>query len=175
MAGPLRPRHLLLGLALLATLAASVWVGERQPKDESAPALPARSERAAPSSTSSDSPASPAAPAKPADAAAPQLGTPQPRPASEGEIVNLFAKQSWFVPPPPSPPSAPPLPYTYLGKYIDGKETVVFLSTADQNLVVRKGDVLDGNYRIDDIAPPTMTITYLPLNQKQTLEIGRAK
>jgi len=34
------------------------------------------------------------------------------------------------------------------------------------------GTVIDGMYRIDTIAPPTLTVTYLPLNQVQQLNIG---
>lgn len=161
MAKALQPRHLLLGFALLATVAAAVWVSGREPEGDNEPV------RAKPART----PAPRGAPSEPA----PALATPQPRTASGEEIVNLFPRQSWYVPPPPPPASAPPLPFSYLGKYIDGNEVVVFVSSADQNFVVRKGDIINGNYRIDEIEPPTMTVTYLPLKQKQTLEIGRAK
>ena len=69
---------------------------------------------------------------------------------------------------------APPLPFTYLGKLIIDGEVVVFVSTPERNFAVRKGDLINGTYRIDRIAPPTLSLTYLPLNEKQTLEIGRA-
>ena len=32
--------------------------------------------------------------------------------------------------------------------------------------------VIDGAYRVDAIAPPTLKLTYLPLNQVQQLNIG---
>jgi hypothetical protein len=32
--------------------------------------------------------------------------------------------------------------------------------------------VLDGEYRVVEIAPPVMSVIYLPLNEKQTLQIG---
>jgi hypothetical protein len=35
-----------------------------------------------------------------------------------------------------------------------------------------KGAVLDGTYRVESIAPPVLTLTYLPLNQQQQLNIG---
>jgi hypothetical protein len=38
--------------------------------------------------------------------------------------------------------------------------------------VVKKGMQIDGMYRVDAIAPPTLTITYLPMNQVQQLNIG---
>lgn len=164
MAKALQPRRLLLGIALLATVAATIWVAGREPEGDHAPvqAKPARAP-------------TPSAASNPRVEQAPPLAALQARSASGEEIVNLFPRQSWFIPPPPPPASAPPLPFSYLGKYIDNKEIVVFLSSADQNFAVRQGDVVNGNYRIDEITPPTMTITYLPLNQKQTLEIGRAK
>lgn len=166
MASAARSRHWLLGIALLATIAAAVWVGGREPGGGDEPVL-AKPDRA---------PAPPSFPSSPGDRAeqVPPAAS-QPRREGEGEVVDLFPRQSWYVAPPPPPPTMPPLPFSYLGKFIDGENVVVFLSSADQNFAVREGDVVNGNYRIDEIAPPTMTITYLPLNQKQTLEIGRAK
>jgi hypothetical protein len=38
--------------------------------------------------------------------------------------------------------------------------------------VVRDKTVIDGTYRVDTIAPPVLTLTYLPLNQVQQLNIG---
>lgn len=162
-----RPRrHLMLGIALLATLAATVWVSRWETDEESATA-PARPR-----------PSRPPATERGADAVA--LTLPAPRAPGEGTITDLFAPRSWRaapapVPTPPAPPpSAPPLPFTYLGKLILDGEVVVFVSTPERNFAVREGELIDGTYRIDKIAPPTLSLTYLPLNEKQTLEIGRA-
>lgn len=161
-----RPRrHLMLGIALLATLAATVWVSRWETGEERATA-PARPR-----------PSRPPAAERAADAVA--LTIPAPRAPGEGTITDLFAPRSWRAAPTPTaptapPPSAPPLPFTYLGKLIIDGEVVVFVSTAERNFAVRKGDLIDGTYRIDQIAPPTLSLTYLPLNEKQTLEIGRA-
>jgi hypothetical protein len=38
--------------------------------------------------------------------------------------------------------------------------------------VVHKGEQIEGVYRVDAIAPPTLTLTYLPMNQVQQLNIG---
>lgn len=75
-------------------------------------------------------------------------------------------------PPPPPPPSAPPLPFTYIGKAVSNGEWEVFLARGNETLIVRNKMVIDGVYRIDAIAPPGMTFTYLPLNQVQQLNIG---
>jgi hypothetical protein len=75
-------------------------------------------------------------------------------------------------PPPPPAPVAPPLPFAYIGKAASDGEWEVFLVRANKTYVVRKNMLVDGSYRIDAIAPPSMAITYLPLNQVQQLNIG---
>jgi hypothetical protein len=72
----------------------------------------------------------------------------------------------------PPPPQAPPLPFAYLGKLAEGDSTTVFLSFGDRNLVVRTGDVIDNNYRVDEVTDAAVVLTYLPLTVKQTLPIG---
>lgn len=73
----------------------------------------------------------------------------------------------------PPPPSAPPMPYSYLGKMTEDGKVVVFLGKQDNNYSVHTGDVLDGLYRVDEIADQTISMVYLPLNKKQTIAIGR--
>ena len=75
-------------------------------------------------------------------------------------------------PPPPPPPTAPPLPFTYLGKAVEAGTWEVYLARADKTFIVKNQTVIDGVYRVDAIAPPTLTFTYLPMNQVQTLNIG---
>ncbi len=106
------------------------------------------------------------------------------READAGEPGNVFASKSWYVPPPPPPPppvkvvppppTAPPLPFTYLGRYQDAGKPVFFLVKGDRVLTVKEGDIIEGNYRVDGIAGSTLGLTYLPLNIKQTLDIGSA-
>jgi hypothetical protein len=76
--------------------------------------------------------------------------------------------------PPPAPPapSAPPLPFTVLGKGVADGAWEVYLARPDRTYIARVGTVIDGMYRIDTIAPPTLTLTYLPLKQVQQLNIG---
>jgi hypothetical protein len=95
-------------------------------------------------------------------------------------VGDAFEVRSWEPPapprkePPPPPPQAPPLPYTYVGKIMDGGQVIVFLAKQDRNYVVKQGETLDGTYRIDDIKAGTMVFTYLPLDQQQILAIGAA-
>ena len=73
----------------------------------------------------------------------------------------------------PARPSAPPLSFQYIGKMVDGdNRAAVFLEQQRRIFVVREGDAIDGNYRVDAIAPPVMTLTYIPLDEKQTMQIG---
>lgn len=91
---------------------------------------------------------------------------------------DLFSTRDWNPPPPaPAPvveaaPVAPPLPFAFLGKKLEGGTWEVYLSRGEQTFVVREGQTLDGVYRVDKIAPPALTLTHLPLGQSQTLPIG---
>lgn len=108
------------------------------------------------------------------------------RGANAGETGNAFESKSWYVPPPPPPPpkllppppppppSAPPLPFTYLGRFEDLAKPVIFLVRGDRVLLVSAGDIIEGTYRVDGIVGTTLSLTYLPLNIKQTLIIGNA-
>ncbi|MFM9434601.1 hypothetical protein ACFDR9_001660 [Janthinobacterium sp. CG_23.3] len=102
-------------------------------------------------------------------------------PGEFGGAAAPFLSQDWTPPPPkpvvlaappPPPPSAPPLPFTVIGKAVGEGSWEVFLARADKTYVVRIKTVVDGQYRVDNIAPPFMTLTYLPLNQVQQLNIG---
>jgi hypothetical protein len=105
------------------------------------------------------------------------------RGANADETGNAFESKSWYVPPPPPPPAkplppppptAPPLPFTYLGRYEDLVKPVIFLVRGDRVLLVSAGDVIEGTYRVDGIVGTTLGLTYLPLNIRQTLDIGNA-
>ena len=98
-----------------------------------------------------------------------------------GGADGVFQSQNWTPPPPkmiiaaappPPPPMAPPLPFVYLGKAAADGAWEVFLSRADKTYIVRANTVIDGAYKVVAIAPPVMTLTYLPLNQVQQLNIG---
>jgi hypothetical protein len=92
----------------------------------------------------------------------------------------IFHSQSWNPPPPKvvvkvEAPKAPPWPYAYLGKQSSEGQWWVYLTLGDDTRAVKKGQVLDGKYRIDNIEPPLLSVTYLPLNEVQTVNIGAFK
>jgi hypothetical protein len=67
---------------------------------------------------------------------------------------------------------APPVPFTYIGKALADGTWEVFLARGDKTYSVRVQTVIDGAYRVERIAPPVMSLTYLPLNQQQQMNIG---
>ncbi len=93
----------------------------------------------------------------------------------------MFDAQNWNPPPlivkapiaaPISTPVAPPLPFQFIGKKLEDGIYEIYLASGDKVHAVTLKTVIDNLYRVDTIKPPTMTITYLPLNQAQTLVIG---
>ncbi|MFZ5555547.1 MAG: hypothetical protein ACOZDY_02295 [Pseudomonadota bacterium] len=97
---------------------------------------------------------------------------------------TLFGAHSWAPPPPPPGqarvvppprPKAPPLPFTYVGRMVDGQRTLVFLARGDANHVVAVGDVIDETYRVESIKDGTLTLTYLPLKERQQFAIGSSE
>ena len=106
------------------------------------------------------------------------------------EAATLFAKQSWQ---PETPkkimldqqaaqaalPAArvdadapPPLPFQFLGRFVDEGKAAYFLQTGERNVVARPGDTLEERYRFDGVVQGALQFTYLPLNLKQTLAVG---
>lgn len=100
----------------------------------------------------------------------PEVKAPPPPP------VELQPAPPVFILPPPIPqiPSAPPLPFSYLGKLGEGGQYTVFLLAQNKGYAVKVGDIVAQMYHIDEIKPPLMTLTYLPMKIKQTMPIGEA-
>jgi hypothetical protein len=101
------------------------------------------------------------------------------------KTTGLFQSKSWYTPPPqpqapslqvsslppppPPPPSAPQLPFTFIGRMIDGSDVTLFLTNNNQQYSVKLSDVLDGSYRVDKITDKSAVLTYLPMNIQQEL------
>jgi hypothetical protein len=101
------------------------------------------------------------------------------RPALPEDVKDMFTAKSWYVPPPQPTivpiPTAPAINFRYIGKMLEeGKHSAVFLERQSRIFIVREGDAIDASYRVDEIVPPVMTLTYLPLGIKQTVQIGEA-
>jgi hypothetical protein len=176
----MKPRHVLLG-AGLALAAALVAFGDRTPQADVAEPVT----RAA-----KVEPRVPAPAVAAAQGSEPVILRLVPREALVGDGADefkggdggLFGRQDWTPPPPPPPPappppppSAPPLPFTYIGKKEEGGRWEVYLARGADTFIVRDKTQIDDAYRAERIAPPNLTITYLPLKQVQTLIIGDAE
>jgi len=111
----------------------------------------------------------------------------KPRHFRDKAEEDVFKSKSWYVPPPPPkpvklppapppppppPPTAPPLPYSFMGSYDEpGGKSTIYLTKAGRIYSVSQGETLDGIYRVEGINSGNFTMTYLPLNIKQTLRI----
>jgi hypothetical protein len=178
----MNPRHIAMGAALLAAVALVVF-GDRTPASDVAEAVERKPARAQATVV-----ATAAVPKRTGDVD-PAILRLAPRAtligSSDAAGEDVFGRRDWNPPPPPPsaaasaekaapppPPSAPPLPFTYLGKAAENGSWEVFLAIGDKTYIARDKMVIDGIYRVDAIAPPTLTLTYLPLNQVQQLNIG---
>ncbi|MDE2389766.1 MAG: hypothetical protein KGN35_11945 [Betaproteobacteria bacterium] len=93
----------------------------------------------------------------------------QPQISLEEQIAR--AEQAKKAAPPPAP-TAPPLQFKYSGKAVTDNETWVFLSQSGEHHITKVGGKINSQYRLDSINDSTVTVTYLPLNVKQTLTIN---
>ncbi|MEB0023904.1 hypothetical protein QN370_19180, partial [Actimicrobium sp. CCI2.3] len=73
---------------------------------------------------------------------------------------------------PPPPPTAPPLPYVFMGKFDQADSHVVILTRGTRVHTVSEGDVLENTYRIEHIEANKVTFIYLPLGISQSLPIA---
>ena len=103
-------------------------------------------------------------------------------------VGDVFNATSWYVPPPPHyvkpppppppppipVPTAPPLPFTYLGRYGDSASRIIILSKGDRVYTVTEGDIIENTYRVEKLTAGMVNLTYLPLNIEQSLRTGDA-
>ncbi|MBF4559868.1 hypothetical protein H7698_27730 [Pseudomonas sp. p50] len=99
---------------------------------------------------------------------------------------DLFAARSWKaaptlavvteqpvnVTPVVQAPSAPAMPFQFVGRLDDQSDLQVFLQNGEKIYVVRKGDVIDETWRIEGISDVELSFVYLPLHLSQTLSVG---
>jgi hypothetical protein len=156
-------RQLLLGGALAAALGAAWWASTLE-QDTPEPVGRSQMPRA---SRSAAAPTAPAASLAALDAPRPPLP----------EMPGLFEPRSLQPPPPPPPPppkpQAPTLPFRFVGAVEEGGERSVFLLEGTQVHMVRAGDLLGSQYRVERITASSVEFTYLPLKERQILATTR--
>ena len=172
-------RQWVLGTALVAALAATFWAAQSDGDDAAAAAQPvAGSSRraAAPGAVTG-------AGAKTASAAeqlAPTDWQPVQRKPWAAPPDAQFA--AWAPPPPPPPPPevkgpppvppapvAPPFPYQIIGSLVESGQTQVFLAGPSRSLNARAGEVIDGQWRVDQVSATGLSLTWLPAQIKQQI------
>lgn len=172
-----KQRWLILGALLLATLAAAHFAEDDEPVTDKSK----RRSGSVPQSraaTSGGEARRAIHDNKLAELPAAGLEFPEPTAAPEAEEsagIDPFRSKSWYVAPPPPPPprpTAPPLPFQYLGKLVEGSETRVFLNYQGAHLIARVGDVINGQYRVEEVVGSRMTFLYQPLKEMQVLTLG---
>ncbi|AMK31299.1 hypothetical protein [Pseudomonas mosselii] len=101
---------------------------------------------------------------------------------------DLFPSQQWTPPqalatvteqpvltaPVTVAPTAPTLPFRFIGRMGERDDLQIFLQSGDKLYVVRQGDVIDDTYRLDHVSATELGLVYLPLHQPQTLSVGSA-
>ena len=72
------------------------------------------------------------------------------------------------------PPQAPTVPFRVLGSFVEDGQTGIFIEHEERDLIARIGDTVAGLYRIEALGEETLTVTYLPLDRQQVINIGPA-
>lgn len=176
MKRPLPPskRGWLLGGALALTLAATLW-SALSPDADQALAQPVAGERRAT--------APQARPSAAASAAEPLVATnwaAVERQAWKLPENGYFA--AWAPPPPPPAPKqvaappqppaapvAPPFPYQLIGRLVEGEQALALLAGPQRSLAVKAGDVVDGQWRVDQVNERGLSLTWLPAKLLHTI------
>jgi hypothetical protein len=109
---------------------------------------------------------------------------PSERIVKDTAAASLFSPQSWYVAPPPPPPApvvyqpppaptAPPLPFAFMGSYrTQGGGAVYYLTAGDRVYDVKVGDTLDNTYSVDGVKSGQLLLTYMPLKIQQSIAVG---
>lgn len=89
-------------------------------------------------------------------------------------LSTAWSSQQPPPPPPepvlaPPPPRAPAFPHAWVGRYIDDQPRAI-INGPTTTWVVKAGDVIEGQWRVDRIQDRQLQLTYLPL--QQTLSVA---
>jgi hypothetical protein len=154
-----------LGLAAVATLAATVWAATQGDESTDAPDVTARTTTARTPAHSTPAPTALAQawPDPPAISDRPSW-----RDALPQGIAAWGPPQPTPVPPQPSraaaasaPQQPPEFPYTLIGRIDDGQPWAM-LSNRERSFGAKTSDVIDDVWRVDAIDASGVTLTWLP-------------
>lgn len=112
----------------------------------------------------------------------PAVASLRPREGWTAAAADAFSPSSRPAPPAPrtlpaapaEPPKAvaPAVPFTVLGRKFEAGAWEVYLGSGEQIFIAKAGTKLGENYRVEAIGPSEIRLTYLPLNERQTLQTG---
>lgn len=170
-----------LGAGLLLALAASAWVASQEEAEPEGLARPVASKARAPVSGAPTRAAAPKTAATGnSEPQMPSSWSPPERGAWQAAGDAQFA--AWSPPPPPpppklvaappappAPPMAPAFPYQLLGRLVEGDQAQALLAGPNRSLAVKAGDVVDGQWRVDQVNEQGLNLTWLPAKLPQTL------
>jgi len=175
---PSKTRQIFLIAALALTLLATWWAARSEDEAGSSLALPSAAALRSPAAQR-DRPKESRG-AKPLEAeVAPPNWTPVQRQAWSEVPERQFA--AWAPPPPPPPPKiaatpstppppmAPPFPYQLIGRLVEGSKAQGLLASATRSLAVQAGDVVDGQWRVDQVNERGLNLTWLPAQLPQII------
>ena len=171
----LAPRQWLLLIALAVTLGATLWSTRNSDEADTVQLAP----RAPSTSIHQPRPRTSAADVKAANTASLDLERLKRTPWQDSDH-NLFSGAQTLAQTPAETQvtaqqalEIPPLPFTYAGKLEDHGQYTVFLSIGDKNISVKTGDVV-GDWKVKEITPTRMILSYQPLRADVPLMIGES-
>ena len=97
----------------------------------------------------------------------------EPPPPAPPSVAALAAQKAALTAKAP-PPQAPALPFRVIGRFNDGASVAAIVQAGQVVHVLRRGDVVERNYRVEDVNEKEASLMYLPLNILQKLDLGAA-
>ncbi len=91
---------------------------------------------------------------------------------------NLFPRQAWLAnrapkaPVAAKAPEAPPLPFTYVGRWKSAGQTTYYLAAGHQVYSAQIGQVLASDWLLSASRGQTLDFVYGPLQQTRSLRMG---
>lgn len=188
------PRSLLLVTLACAGagafVAAAQWNGSHSAGMQPVVEAVAPVERTSPPESAKAAGAAPAA-AGTLAAARPSVEPPRRQVLADrihASATDAFALLSWLPPPapppvvvapppaPPARPTAPPLPFAFVGMVESGTpRPAVFLAMGEALLVVSAGELLDnGLYRVESLDASHIVLMHLPTQTVQSIDLTGA-
>lgn len=93
-------------------------------------------------------------------------------PKPEKPVLKSPARAAKMLAPPP--PIAPPLPFTYLGRWQDDDKNTVMIDYQGEVIAIKTGDIVANIYKVVDIKESANSVQVqflmMPLNQLQTMQ-----